>query len=877
MRRLRLARARLRAWIRPGTVADEIREELEFHVEMRAEEYSRGGHDAAESRRRARRQLGSLALWQDRGYDVRGGGFLKSVGRDVRYALRRLKRQPAFVLVAAVSLGLGIGATVAIVTLIDAVLLRPLPVRAPDELVLLRARLGGDTTLSWSVDHYESLQQAASFDGLCAFRPRLNFAVAGQAGAEVATGQLLSGHCFELLGVRPQLGRLFTERDDREGPPVAVISDAFWRRSLGGDATVIGRAIQLKDRPVTIVGVTPPGFQGLEPGRAVDISVPLSLRSWVLQGALASRTDVRYLRLLARLAPGATPASGASELARRFRDALARPGATAAPDSAFELLPGAQGLNELREPFGRPLQLLLAAVVLLLAVACANLASLMVARAHARRHEIAVRIALGGGRGRIVRQLLTESVVLAFLGGALGLAFAHWASRIVILIVSQGRTEVSLDLGLDGRLVVFATAVTLLASVAFGLWPALRAVDGGRRTALNAGPRTVAPGSGSRTGLLVAAQTTLSVVLTALAILFARSLANLYDVTPGLVREDVFIVRAQPGMAGEQGSRVAGILWELTDRLARQPGVRAATQVQDVPLNGWSSRQNIALPGQPPDPGATVHVNYIGPGFFETIGMPLIAGRDFTADDDSAARPVAIVAEALAAGYFPNRNPLGRHLQVGDSLVEIVGVAGDIPYERARAKGEIVLYTPLARDQAGIVMVRAELPAAAMSALARQALREIAPAVPLVSVTTMSDQVEGSVAAERLLANFAGVFATMATLLVAVGVYGTLSASIAQRSRELGVRIALGETPAGLSVIVLSGALKPVAAGLLLGLPLALLGARMTETLLFGIDAADPPTYAAGAAAVLLAALLAGSLPARTAARTNPVTALRQE
>jgi predicted permease len=387
----------------------------------------------------------------------------------------------------------------------------------------------------------------------------------------------------------------------------------------------------------------------------------------------------------------------------------------------------------------------------------------------------------------------------------------------------------------------------------------------------------VAPGSGSRTGLLVAAQTTLSVVLTALAILFARSLANLYDVTPGLVREDVFIVRAQPGMAGEQGSRVAGILWELTDRLARQPGVRAATQVQDVPLNGWSSRQNIALPGQPPDPGATVHVNYIGPGFFETIGMPLIAGRDFTADDDSAARPVAIVAEALAAGYFPNRNPLGRHLQVGDSLVEIVGVAGDIPYERARAKGEIVLYTPLARDQAGIVMVRAELPAAAMSALARQALREIAPAVPLVSVTTMSDQVEGSVAAERLLANFAGVFATMATLLVAVGVYGTLSASIAQRSRELGVRIALGETPAGLSVIVLSGALKPVAAGLLLGLPLALLGARMTETLLFGIDAADPPTYAAGAAAVLLAALLAGSLPARTAARTNPVTALRQE
>jgi putative ABC transport system permease protein len=238
---------------------------------------------------------------------------------------------------------------------------------------------------------------------------------------------------------------------------------------------------------------------------------------------------------------------------------------------------------------------------------------------------------------------------------------------------------------------------------------------------------------------------------------------------------------------------------------------------------------------------------------------------------------VAIVAEALAAGYFPNRNPLGRHLQVGDSLVEIVGVAGDIPYERARAKGEIVLYTPLARDQAGIVMVRAELPAAAMSALARQALREIAPAVPLVSVTTMSDQVEGSVAAERLLANFAGVFATMATLLVAVGVYGTLSASLAQRSRELGVRIALGETPAGLSVIVLSGALKPVAAGLLLGLPLALLGARMTETLLFGIDAADPPTYAAGAAAVLLAALLAGSLPARTAARTNPVTALRQE
>ena len=877
MRWLRMARARLRAWFRRDAVADEIREELDFHVDMRAAQYVRDGRDPSEARRLARRRVGSVALWRDRGYDVRGGGVLDTLHQDVRYALRRLRRQPVFVLVATVSLGLGIGATVAIFTLIDAVLLRPLPVRAPDELVLLSARIGGQPVLSWSVNHYQSLRQAESFRGLCAFRPRVAFAVAGLDGPAVAEGQLLSGECLDLLGVQPQLGRLLTERDDRDAQPVAVISHAFWDRSFNRDPAVVGRTMLVKGRPVTIVGVTRPDFQGLEPGRAIDISVPLALRSWILQGALAERADVRYLRLIARLAPGVSPAGVTAELTTRWPDVLTRSGAAPAPDSAFELLPGAQGLNELREPFARPLQLLLAVVVLLLAMACANLAALIIARASARRDEIAVRIALGGGRGRLVRQLLTESVVLGVLGGALGLAFAQWASRIVIVILSRGRTEVSLDVGLDLRLLAFAIAVTLVASLAFGVWPAMRAVEGVRASALGAGPRTVAPRSRTRTGLLVAAQTGISVVLTVTAILFARSLASLYDVTPGLARDDVFVVRAQPGGAGEPGPRSARIMSELTDRLSRAAGVRSAVQVQDVPLNGWSSRLSISRPGQAPDPAAIVHVNYVSPGFFETLGIALVAGRDFGPADDPRVVPTAVVGQALAARYFPGESAIGRQLQVGDSRLEVIGVAGDIPYDGARAEGEIVLYTPMAPDQSGIILARADMTAAAMTTLARQTLREIAPAVPLGSVTTMADQFERAVAAERLLANVSGFLATVATLLVAIGVYGTLSASLAERTRELGVRLALGETPSGLSFRVLSSALTPVAAGVLVGLPLAIVGARTAQTLLFGVGAADLPTYVAGVGAVLGAAWLAASVPARRAARMDPVTALRQE
>jgi hypothetical protein len=362
-----------------------------------------------------------------------------------------------------------------------------------------------------------------------------------------------------------------------------------------------------------------------------------------------------------------------------------------------------------------------------------------------------------------------------------------------------------------------------------------------------------------------------------MALLFAHSLSNLYDATPALGRSDVFIVRAQPGTAGEQGPRIPQILRELTDRLSRSPGVRSAVQVQDVPLNGWSSRMSIALPGQVRDPDRVVHVNYVGPGFFATLGLPLIAGRDLHPGDASGTRPVAIVGQSLAARYFPAQNAIGRQLQVGDALLEVVGVASDLPYGGARAEGEMVLYMPLAPDQSGILLVRAELTPAGVAALARQILREIAPAVPIASVTTMADQFAQSVAAERLVANVGGFFAIVATLLVAVGVYGTLSASLAARTRELGVRLALGETPTGLSVSLLRSALMPVGVGLLIGVPLALVGARAAEALLFGMGAGDVSTYTTGAAVVLASALLAASVSARRAARMDPVIVLRQE
>jgi predicted permease len=855
--------------------------EVADHIERQVHDNIRAGLSEEEARRQAVLAFGAIEAVKEECRDARGTRWLLDAARDTRHAVRQMRKHPASVLVAALSLGLSIGAVAAIFSLVDAVLLRPLPVAAPERLVLLAERAGDHDTLSWSMSQFQSFAQSPSLTGVCAFRPRVDFSVTYEGRAEVAAGQLLSGGCYQVLGLKPQVGRLFTDDDERAGDarPVAVISDRFWRRQYGSDPNVVGRPLELRGRVVTIVGVTPPGFLGLEPGRTIEISLPLSLQPLALPIPMLSSpraSTVRWLRLIGRLAPDASRDRATAELRARWAQ-LVTPPANGAAANRFELLDGAQGLSDLRTQFSHALRLLFGAVGLLLLLACANMASLTLARNQVRAGEVTLRLALGASRGRVVRQLFTESFVLSLIAGGTGLTIAFWASRTIVTLLSRGREPIVLSVGWDARVLVFTMLITLLASVLFGLWPALKASRADLHPDLQAGARIVTDSPATRWNPLIAAQTTLSVVLVIGAGLFARSLAGLYGADVGVDRRQVMLVTIGPGMTGDRNlaSRVLG---DFSDRLSNAAGVQAVTTAMDLPFSGSSYRAHISVPGLTGSADDQVSFNFVGPRFFETMGVPLLAGRDFLASDDARHPAVGVISRSLAQRYFEGADPIGRHLKSGSTDIEVVGVAKDVPYEGVRSERELVLYRPRRQDGqgAGTFVIRANLPAAALATLIRQTLHDVAPSVPVVSMTTLADQFDGSIASERLLADIAAFFGLMSLLLVAIGMYGTLASSLAQRTREFGVRRALGASDGELARMILVRALTPVSLGLAVGLPAAFVAARLAEAVLFGVTPHDPLTYAAGAGALLLVATLAATIPARSVTRMSVTTALRQ-
>jgi len=861
-----------------GRLERELDSELADHVERQIREYMDAGMSEADARGRASLAFGSREAVKEACRDARGTRWIEDAVRDARYAVRSLRKQPVSAVAAALCLGLAIGATTAIFALVDAVLLRPLEVSDPHRLVLLGERAADHETFSWSITQFQSFAQSQMLSGICAFRPRTDFSVAREGQAEVAEGQLLSGGCFNTLGVRPALGRLFDDDDDRHGEarPVAVISYRFWLRHFGGDAHVIGRSLDVRGLAVTIVGVTPAGFDGLEPGRTVDVSLPLSLQPSIGSGRLLSSPRIRWLRLIGRLSPGITRERATAELEGRWKQLL--PAAATTPANRFMLLDGAQGLNDLRTQFSAPLGLLFAAVGLLLLLACANLASLVLARNRAREHEVALRLALGAGRGRVARQLFTESLVLALLAGGAGFVFASWGSRAIVTLLSRGRMPILLDVGLDARTALFACGCSVLSGVLFGMWPALKASRADLQPDLQAGARTLTRGPASRSRGLIAAQTTLSIVLVVAAVLLARSLARLYRADLGLDKQHVMIVGIGFGLGG--GRNPAPVIDELSARLSETSGVRSVTQMMDLPFGGTSYRAGASVPGHPERADDQVGYNFVGPRFFETMGIPILDGRDFRADDAARSRPVVIISRSLAARFFAGRSPIGEHLQVQEAATpaEIVGVAKDVPYDGVRAEHELVLYRPQRQAPlgAGTFAIRADLPPSVVVEAVRRALRAVAPSVPIVSVMTLDDLFDASIATERLLSNIAAFFGVMALLLVAIGMYGTLASALAERKREFGIRLALGATGGDIVRMIMRGAMLPVVCGLAAGLPSALAGIRLTRSALFGITSTDPATYLMSAGVVLLSAAIAASLPACTAIRNNPISALRE-
>jgi predicted permease len=840
---------------------------------------------------------------------------------DLRMAVRHLVKSPGFSGVALLSLAIGIGANTAIFSLVNAFLLRPLPVRNPQELVLLRnvdgaggrmSRAGENNgsidpitgrgaSTSFSLLGFERMRAShAPLSDLFAFASfsRVNVLVDGQPEIAV-TAQMVSGTYHSSLGVLPALGRTLSADDDQaSATPVAVISFRYWDRRFGRRSEVLGQTIAINRVPTTIVGVTAQGFDGTtQAGESPDVTVPLAhyLR---FQPDRRGRAQPFYwwLRVMGRLAPGAAAAQAAAALEPAFQEA-AREGwiavrPAASPDEPVPALPtlvadpGDRGENDVRQQFAGSLQTLMGLVGLLLAAACANVANLLLARATARRREIALRLALGASRARIVRQLLGESLVLAAAGAVLGLALAWWARDLLLALRPFGSTKVVLDLPLDARVLAFTTAATLGTALLFGLWPALRATGVDLNAEFQSGGRTLGGGRSRLGRSVMVVQIALSLVLLISTGLFVRTLTNLQHVDPGFNRQGLILFRIDAASAGYAPGQFTTLHARLQEALERLPGVRAATFSSTALLSRVRQNRRMSVAGRAA-PSATlpiVNTNGLAANFFQAMELPLVMGRDFTATDTDASPRVAIVNQAFVRQYFDGQNRLGEHLVIPNygERVEVIGVSADAKYTELRGATPPTVYFPALQqvDGSANFAVRIGGPnqnAGALFPAIRSAVRGIDPALPVLDLRTQDEQIDRLHGQELLFAKLSGFFGTIALALACVGLYGLLSHAVLRRTGEIGLRMALGALPGHVLRTVLGECLVLVGVGILTGIAAAFGASRLVASMLFGVTPADPLTYCVVAAILVVVALLAAFGPARRASRLDPVAALKVE
>ena len=840
---------------------------------------------------------------------------------DLRLALRQLAKSPGFTAVAVLSLALGIGANTAIFSLVNEFLLRSLPVKAPGELVLFRYVSGAKGTQmsrsEWGNSYTDAagLRNGTSFPVLAyerfqASHPGLTdvFAYAGMSQVNVlidgqpevsVTAQLVSGGYHAGLGVTAILGRTLTPDDDRAAAaPVAVISERYWQNRFGRSPDVLGRTLLVNKSPATIVGVTAPGFDGVgQAGETNDISLPLAqVARYREDAAELVQGWYWWIRIMGRLAPGATREQVGAVLEPVFQQAAVEGWESgrsmdrsprnppAAPTLAVD--PGAQGELDTRRQYRQPLQVLMGLVSLVLLAACANVANLLLARGAARRREIAVRLALGAGRARIVRQLFAEAFLLASLGASLGLLLA-WASRgVLVTLLPFAGTTTRFDLPLDLTVLAFAAGVAFATAILFGLAPALRATRLDLSAEFQGGTR--APGLAGRSRLsqlLMVVQIALSLVLLVSTGLFVRTLGNLRNVDAGFNRDQLVLFRLDTLSAGYKDH--APLQLRVLERLQQLPGVESATWSQVALLNRgrWSS--SITLPGYTPPPGTSmsVNMNALAPNFLAAMGIPVLLGRGFTAQDVAGAPKVAVVNQAFVEKFFAGQNPVGRRYSTGGpgataaNEVEIVGVVRNAKYTSLREATAPAVYVPALQRVTGMAnyAVRARGDMAALFPAIRAAVREIDPTLPVLGLRTQDEQLDRNHAQERLFAQLSGFFGLLALALACVGLYGLMSYNVLRRTGEIGVRMALGALPGQILRMILKESLGLVCLGVAAGLGAAYAASRLVATMLFGLNATDPVTYGAVALLLVAVALLAALLPARRAARTDPLVALRSE
>jgi predicted permease len=877
-----------------GRVERDLDDEVQSAREMLVDEHRRAGLSPDEARRAATIQLGRTESLKEQIRDVKTGAFLDGWIQDVRYALRLLRRGPIFAVFAIGSLALGIGATGAIFSLFEAVALRRLNVPEPDRLVVASwGKPGGRYNYSLPYPQFEAIRQrSTTLDSVCWHYPFGRVAVSVRGEPESADGVYVSGDYYRTLRLTPALGRLIERADDRPGQTVAVLNHAYWQRRFAGRADVIGTTIALNKVPFTIVGVEPPGFSGTEVGRPHDVSVPVQASPALNEGRPPLRgAFTTWLYVLARLKPGVTLATAQQETngifaqvtldaakgASQFDQRLAR-------ENHLRLEPGARGnASDLRDGYQRWLRLLLMLLGAVLLLASLNVATLLLSRSDARQREIATRLAVGAGRWRIVRQFLTESLVLAVCAGATGIVVAVWGSRTLLRIAVPAAERVPISIGPDWRFILFMLGVTAATCLLFGLVPALRATAPRRFV----GIRQVGGGRQRRVldRSLVAAQVALSLILLVAAGLFLRTLDNLWAQEPGYDRRNVLMFSVDPRLAGRTGEDIPRTFRRVLDELKTVPGAQAVTMsaVRPVSDNYYfvTGVGHIGGKELTQDQRVRAALNHVAPGYFATLGIPLLAGREFDERDTRESPKVVIISERMARHF--DGNPIGQQIDQGADAREVVGVARDIRYGSVKdAPREIVYYPIFQLEPKNIgysptFEIRYAGSAAERLPFIQEAVSRAEPGLTMFRVKTLERQTEESFARERLLAWLTGYFGAFAVLLACIGLYGLMSYGVTQRTAEMGLRMALGAQPSAVRWLVVRESAWPVIAGAAIGLCGAFAAVRLLQSQLFGVKPHDPIALGGATALLLVMALAAAYLPARRASRIDPLTALRHD
>jgi len=893
----------LRSLLRRDRVEHELEAELQFHLEQETAARIADGENAAEARAAALRSLGSVAHTKDGCRDSLGLRVADALRQDLRQTGRTLLREPGFALVVIASLALGIGGNTAIFQLINAVRLRTLPVANPQEIVAVRVD-GGHRGLGLSNGYNADLtfalwervrEQHDPFSTVFAWGST-QFILGSGANAEALDGLWVSGEVFPSLRLSPAAGRLIVEADDRRGCSAgsAVLSYAFWQRRFGGDPAIVGRTLLLMERPVPVIGVAPPGFFGLEVGKSFDVALPICAEAaW---GTSAERRDVWWLAVMGRLRPDWTVARASAQLTAispAIFEATVPPGYSRESDDIYKgfrltATAAGNGSSRLRESYDAALWLLLAMTGIVLLVACVNLASLMLARAVARQRDLAVRIALGASRRRVVFQFLAEGLALSMVGGVMGLALSSALSRGLLSLLNTESYPILIDVGTDWRVLAFSSAGVIAACLLFAMIPALRTLRGQPLAAIRDGGRgaTLGRDSFSIQRLLVASQIALSLVLLAGALLFVRSFRNLVTLDAGFHQHGIVFAVTNFGGRNIPADARSAFRQQLLDDVRSTPGVASAALTTYIPLanSSWSLAIRVASPSGEKAGGS--RFTYVSPRYFETMGIRLLAGRDFNDFDRADTRRVAIVNETFVKRYLGLSNPVGAQMRtVGEpgsppTPYEIIGVVSDTKYGNLWDAIPSMTFVPITQNPdprpLAIIAVRSAGDQNAIVSDLRNRFKSAHPDLP-ARFTVFERQVQDGLSRERLMAWLAGFFGAVAAALVVIGLYGLLSYIVQRRTNEIGIRVALGATRSSIGALVLRQTVWLVAAGLVIGVPVSLVAGRSAASLLFGLTPTDPPTIVAAAGLLAAVAVCASLAPAWRAARVDPIRALRED